>query len=135
MVQNLQNRFNNIQLKNQTVGYVFIAPESISEQDIPQRPITPEYYRDEKDRVEKHYMQELERILALQERVKMPNIQETREATPRDIVLNNIIFYYEQDGEQYWKIIKEIISPNDSFKAYCAEDGCRYGLDGARVRK
>lgn len=64
-----------------------------------------------------------------------------RPATPADIVENAIIWYPEygqEAGGDYdavpcWSVVEEVLYPSDEFKAYCADDGCRYGLNGAFV--
>ena len=56
-----------------------------------------------------------------------------RPATPRDIVVDAIIWVPDIDEEfAYWHLIEEVYSPSDPYKGYCA-GGCRYGLDGAFV--
>ena len=55
-----------------------------------------------------------------------------RDAGPTDIVVDQVI-WYNGDYWSGWKIVAEVIHPNDPWKAYSAEDGCRYGLDGAMV--
>jgi len=64
---------------------------------------------------------------------KMP--EQKRSATARDIVKGAIIWYEreEQHGGDYWNIVEEVLHPGDAFKGYMADDGCRYGLDGAYV--
>lgn len=59
-----------------------------------------------------------------------------RPASPSDIVEGAIIWYPgwgEDEGIANWKLVSEVLRPNDPWKAFCAEDGCRYGLDGAYV--
>jgi len=60
-----------------------------------------------------------------------------RPATASDIVEGAVIWYeyYDSPSGYYWQIVDEVQYPNDPFKAYTAEDGCRYGLDGAFVSK
>ena len=36
-------------------------------------------------------------------------------------------------GGWYWHVVEEPMHYGDEFKAYCADDGCRYGLHGAWV--
>lgn len=57
-----------------------------------------------------------------------------RPATPEDIIVENVIWYQGGDDGIFWQIIEEVYRSCDNFKAYCGEDGCRYGLDGAFVR-
>jgi len=60
-----------------------------------------------------------------------------RKATSNDIVVNNIIWYKDDCDKSiyFWKIVENIIKPDDRFKAYYAHDGCRYGLKDAYVEK
>ncbi len=55
-----------------------------------------------------------------------------RPAEPKDIVVGNIIWYPTWE-ERMWNRVDEVIRPNDPWKAYCAHDGCRYGLEGACI--
>ncbi len=58
-----------------------------------------------------------------------------RSATLADIKIRAIIWYCDGQNEpSHWHIVEEILRPSNTFKAYVAEDGCRYGLDGAFVR-
>lgn len=60
-----------------------------------------------------------------------PSRDKVREAVGSDIREGAIIWYL--DDEAYWQMVYEVLRPNDLFKAYTAEDGCRYGLEGAYV--
>ena len=55
-----------------------------------------------------------------------------RPATASDIVEDHIIWYV-REGYHHWKLVENVLRPDDEFKAYTAHDGCRYGLDGAFV--
>ena len=55
------------------------------------------------------------------------------QATHKDIIIGNGIFIEGDDKEMHYKIIKEVLKPDDAFKAFVADDGCRYGLDGAFI--
>jgi hypothetical protein len=48
-------------------------------------------------------------------------------AVASDLIEGNVIFGYGDDG-LYCHTIEEVNYPNDDFKAYVADDGCRYGL-------
>ena len=64
-----------------------------------------------------------------------PPPRNRRPATPRDIIIGSII-WHERDrdyGGDFWNIVEEVLRPGDAFKAYNADDGCRYGLDGAYI--
>jgi hypothetical protein len=65
-----------------------------------------------------------------------------RKATAKDIVVDALIWYPEHTirvgaeeitVETHWHIVEEVLYPNDDWKAYLADDGCRYGLDNAYV--
>lgn len=51
-----------------------------------------------------------------------------RKATPDDIVEGNIAFLIGDGNEMHRMTIDEVYRPDDDFKAFCADDGCRYGL-------
>jgi hypothetical protein len=51
-----------------------------------------------------------------------------RKATPEDITEGNIVFLIGDGDEMHKKTIEEVYRPDDDWKAFCAEDGCRYGL-------
>jgi len=52
-----------------------------------------------------------------------------RPATPEDIFVGNIVYLIGDGEEMYRKEVQEVLSPSDPWKAFCADDGCRYGLD------
>lgn len=60
-----------------------------------------------------------------------------RPATKEDIVVGAVIWYprwhKEDPSGRCWNIVDQVLFPSDAFKAYCAHEGCRYGLDGAFV--
>jgi hypothetical protein len=68
------------------------------------------------------------------EKAKPPH-DELRPAEPRDIAEGVIVWHErkEEHGGWYWHIVDEPMHYGDPFKAYCADDGCRYGLNGAFV--
>jgi hypothetical protein len=55
-----------------------------------------------------------------------------RPAKASDIVEGAVLWYPALD-ECKWAAVEEVYRPSDPWKAYCAHDGCRYGLDGAFV--
>lgn len=69
---------------------------------------------------------------AREEADKSPFPRHVRPAEPKDIVVDAII-WHDNGNAYYWNIVCEVLRPNDPFKAYCADDGCRYGLDGAFI--
>lgn len=66
-------------------------------------------------------------------RVKIPPRSKLRPATPRDFREGAVIYHSAGGNSLYWHVIDEVKYPNDDFKAYTADDGCRYGLSGAYV--
>ena len=68
--------------------------------------------------------------------VKLPS--NLRPATAEDIKVGAQI-WYDHGGlpyfpsEPYCMTVEEVLHPNDQWKAYTADDGCRYGMYGAMV--
>ena len=58
-----------------------------------------------------------------------------RPATERDIFVDNVVYLIGDDNIMYRKVIEEVLRPSDPWKAFCAEDGCRYGLEDLYVLK
>ena len=56
-----------------------------------------------------------------------------RKATPEDIIVGNTVYLLGDDNNIYTKTIEEVLRPDDQWKAFCADDGYRYGLDGLYV--
>lgn len=58
-----------------------------------------------------------------------------RPATPDDIVVGAVIWHSREKpyGGPFWNVVEEPLHYGDPFKAYTADDGCRYGLCGAYV--
>ena len=51
-----------------------------------------------------------------------------RKATSADITEGNIVFLIGDREEMSRMTIDEVLHPDDEWKAFCADDGCRYGL-------
>lgn len=64
---------------------------------------------------------------------KCPLPTNLRPATSKDIIEGAIIWYKHGDDGHFWRIVGDVLRPSDPYKAYCAEDGCRYGLDDAWI--
>lgn len=65
-----------------------------------------------------------------------PLPENLRPAGPGDITEGAILWYPDwmvSELSRGWAIVEEVYRPGDPWKAYCAHDGCRYGLDGAFV--
>ena len=103
--------------------------------------MTPEEYLLIRD-TQRWKIQNAEEIIArarLQAKRAKPPKYKLRPATPDDIRVNQILWrettYLDNRTIWYWNIVEEVLDPSSKFKAYLAEDGCRYGLDCAWVRK
>ena len=87
------------------------------------------------------------KILAKHMETHVEKPKNLRPAKASDIVEGAIIWYpkwaeledFDDDMNeipvQCWKEVYEVKWPDDAFKAYTADDGCRYGLDGAYVEE
>lgn len=74
------------------------------------------------------------KIREAEEKVVCLPPKNVRRAKPEDIVVDAVLWYHiEDDDDIYWKIVGEVYRPDDDWKAYCADDGCRYGLYEAFV--
>jgi hypothetical protein len=56
-----------------------------------------------------------------------------RKAKPNDIVVGNTVYLLGDGNEIHTQTIDKVLRPDDNYKAYVADDGCRYGLDGLYV--
>lgn len=56
-----------------------------------------------------------------------------RPAVTTDIVVGNELVLVGDDEKLFVKIVEEVLHPNDDWKAFCADDGSRYGLLGLWV--
>lgn len=72
---------------------------------------------------------------ARQQADKCPPPKKSRPAIASDIKEGAIIWHTREKkyGGDYWHIVSSPEHYGDAFKAYTADDGCRYGLDGAYV--
>ena len=52
---------------------------------------------------------------------------------PEDVKVDT--WYCGDNGEIYWHQIEEVLRPNDPWKAFSADDGCRYGYENHYVIK
>ena len=67
------------------------------------------------------------------EQVTIPPVEKLRRANSSDVVQGAVFYYGINEPEPYWQIVDRVQYPDDDFKAYVAEDGCRYGLHEAWV--
>jgi hypothetical protein len=65
----------------------------------------------------------------------VPPRKQLRHALAEDIREGVIVWHDNGDDGWFWNIVCEPRHHGDAFKAYVADDGCRYGLDGAWVYK
>jgi len=52
-----------------------------------------------------------------------------RKATLEDIIVGNTVYLLGDNNEIYTKTIEKTLQLDSQWKAFCADDGCRYGLD------
>lgn len=65
-----------------------------------------------------------------------PPKRELRKAEPHDLTKQGTLVWHDNGDEGwFWNVVDEPLHFGDDFKAYVADDGCRYGLDGAWVLK
>ena len=97
--------------------------------------ITPQTYLKIKKQQEAFIDKARERIIkAYNSAYLCPVPKNIRKATARDIVEDAIIWYPDWD-EGKWCVVEEVLRAGDDFKAFTAEGGDRYGLDGAYVEE
>lgn len=58
-----------------------------------------------------------------------------RQATEKDIYQGKIIYHLADWGIYYRAVIELVLNPTDRWKAFCADTGCRYGLENTFVVK
>ncbi len=87
----------------------------------------------ERDKLEHRVEAIRHKINSLYESVTIPDVADLRRATAKDVVVGNVFYYHPSTKHAFWQIIRDVRWPDDDFKAYVAEDGCRYGLDDAWV--
>ena len=66
---------------------------------------------------------------------KIDQLDIFRKATPKDIFVGNVVYMVGDGNNLIKQIIEEVINPKDDFRAYVADDGCRYGLADLYVLK
>jgi hypothetical protein len=64
---------------------------------------------------------------------KHPPLDQLRRAQADDIRRGLIVWHDNGDSGWFWHVVSEPRHYGDDFKAYFADDGCRYGLRGAWV--
>ena len=64
---------------------------------------------------------------------KCPFPKHVRPAEPDDIFPGKIIWHKGGDDGDFWNVVEEPLRYGSDFKAYTADDGCRYGLKDAYV--
>ena len=82
---------------------------------------------------------DIEEALEAATAAKLP--KKLRPAEASDIVEGALLWYPEHgqkadedcDALPYWKMVEYVSYPNDDYKGYTANCGCRYGLAGAFV--
>lgn len=97
--------------------------------------MTAEEYVEYADRIEAQIELLRDKIRAAYDEVDTAFPDNLRPATAADITIGRIIYYNHGDFGPFWKEVFEVRHPDDAFKAYVADDGSRYGLYDAWVRK
>lgn len=96
----------------------------------------PREFLIEKRSIEEQIVQLECQLDALPGKVEFPKDEELRPAKASDIRVGEMIFYPENPRRNSWiAFVQDVMWPDDDFKAYMSEDGCRYGLRGAFVLK
>jgi len=97
--------------------------------------ITPQHYQTIKELTAQKIDELLCALEAMKEEAEnCPEPAVLTQATAANIIEGSIIWYVTDDELQTcWVIVEEVLNPSDEFKAFCADDGCRYGLDGAYI--
>lgn len=133
-------RFNFYVAPNETMSLTNSVPRilqiNFNAKHIKEKNMTPKQYKKiaiQQELIIEQACNTIKFALDLAQKCSLPS--KLRPAISSDIFVGNILWYppIEYREEHYWKIVGDILSVNDNFKAYCAEDGCRYGLEGAFV--
>jgi hypothetical protein len=66
-------------------------------------------------------------------KINLDTIGVFRKAEPKDIYDGSIVFLVGDGAVLHRQQVLEVRDPQDDFKAFVADDGCRYGLDGLYV--
>jgi len=96
--------------------------------------VTPREFLDfqaEQRKVIRGIERNIEQARRSADRCKPP--ERRRPAKASDIRFGRVIWHANGDNGWFWNVVVEPLHYGDPFKAYCADDGCRYGLDGAFV--
>lgn len=75
---------------------------------------------------------EIDKAREAADKAKPPK-DKLRKARAEDIRPGLLVWHDNGDYGWFWHVVREPLHYGDAFKAYCADDGCRYGLDGAWV--
>lgn len=58
-----------------------------------------------------------------------------RQANPEDFIIGKTVYIEGDNGNLHKMKIVELLRPKDPHKAFCADDGCRYGWDGCFIKE
>lgn len=97
--------------------------------------MTPEQWRDWMTDEFVRHKKEVDIIYCARRKIKFPPITQLRRANANDIKVGAVIYHTDGDENAFWNVVDELKHYGDDFKAYTADDGCRYGLHNAFVRK
>lgn len=86
------------------------------------------------EREQQKIIDEAEDVIAKARRKadKCPKPKNLRKANADDIKVGAVIWLDADDGF-VWNVVEELRHYGDDWKAYVADDGCRYGLHSAYV--
>lgn len=62
-------------------------------------------------------------------KIKLKESGVFRKAEPKDIIEGKTVFLVGDEDILYRLVIEEVLRPDDQWKAFSADDGCRYGLE------
>lgn len=65
--------------------------------------------------------------------IDLGNVSFLRSALVNDIFRNNTVYLVADGNELIEMTVKDVHGPDDKYKGFTADDGCRYGLDGLYV--
>ena len=93
--------------------------------------ITPKHYKTMKDLTGDKIDELLCALEAVKEEAEnCPEPAVLTPATHANIIEGNVIWYVTDDELQtYWVIVEDVLNNGE----FCADDGCRYSLDGAYI--
>ncbi len=96
---------------------------------------TPEEWLVEYNKTVKRHKREMKSLESARRQICCPSRTFLRPAKASDIKVGRVIYYPDSDDFMGWFVVTELLHYGDDWKAFEADDGCRYGLDGAFVKR